>query len=73
MKLLNLINNERQFKLKAVNKACQNDGCQHIDRAFCTTNAIDICKYDYAACYNHGIDVCLETDHSVCAIGKDYT
>lgn len=73
MKILKLVNNEYKSRLIAVSKACQNDSCQHIDRAFCTTNAIDVCKYDYAACFNQGIDVCIETDHSVCSVSTDYT
>lgn len=75
MKLLKLINNEyRILNIKNV-KGCIEDSCSVTDRAICTTNAVDVCKADYAACYGNAIDRCGGwTDTTVCnANERDYT
>ena len=67
VKFLKLINNEHNFRHMNNIKGCVEDACSVTDRAVCTTNAIDVCKADYAACYGNAIDRCGGwTDTTVC-------
>ena len=67
IKFLNLINNEYKASSILSKKGCQRDECQYVDRAFCMTNAIDVCKLDYVACTENQCDYCYgQSDVKAC-------
>ena len=72
-KLVKLINNERVNSKLVSEKACSTDAsdyCVYIDMADCTTDALDHCYKDYAACHEGADDVCTYNyDYSDNCIG----